>query len=66
MKQLNLIGQKYGNYLYNGIDRKDSSIGYLLENCVSCCSKCNQIKMDMSETDFLSHVTKIYRYSHDK
>jgi hypothetical protein len=24
-------------YLYNGVDRVDNSIGYNLENCVSCC-----------------------------
>ena len=31
-------------YIYNGIDRVDNSIGYVLNNCVPCCSKCNRIK----------------------
>lgn len=29
---------------YNGIDRKDSNQGYLLDNCVSCCKECNELK----------------------
>ncbi|AGE51991.1 hypothetical protein PBCVCVM1_876R [Paramecium bursaria Chlorella virus CVM-1] len=28
----------------NGIDRKDNTIGYSLDNCVSCCGDCNYSK----------------------
>jgi hypothetical protein len=31
-------------YVYNGIDRKDNSIGYLLFNCLPCCKECNYTK----------------------
>src|SRR5208283_1176118 len=31
-------------FLYNGIDRKDNSLGYTTSNCVSCCGRCNRIK----------------------
>jgi hypothetical protein len=34
----------HGSYRYNGIDRMDNSIGYVLENCCSCCNKCNTLK----------------------
>jgi hypothetical protein len=34
-------------FLYNGIDRKDSAIGYILSNVVPCCSRCNQIKTNI-------------------
>lgn len=27
-----------------GIDRKDSSLGHLKENCVACCKPCNSLK----------------------
>ena len=28
----------------SGVDRTDSTIGYVANNCVSCCSACNKIK----------------------
>lgn len=46
-----------------GIDRVDNSVGYLKENCVSCCGKCNMMKMKLSKEDFLSHIKKIYEYN---
>lgn len=45
----------------NGIDRKDSRIGYTETNCVSCCSACNYSKRTLSMEDFLSLVKKIYQ-----
>ena len=38
-------------YTYNGIDRKDNSKGYTIENCVTCCKTCNLMKgaMDLKE-----------------
>jgi len=47
------------NYKWNGIDRIDSSKGYILSNCVSCCWKCNRMKMDLSITEFFNHINKI-------
>lgn len=32
---------------YNGIDRKDSNLGYTLLNSVTCCWTCNQLKKDL-------------------
>lgn len=46
-----------------GIDRVDSSIGYSLENCVSCCFTCNRMKMADSKEDFLIQIEKIYKYT---
>ena len=51
-----------GEYIYNGIDRVDSALGYLPENCVSCCKHCNVAKMGLSEIDFLKLVYSIYHY----
>lgn len=45
---------------YNGIDRKDNSMGYLEENCVSCCFWCNRMKMNLSYNDFINNIKKIY------
>lgn len=44
---------------YNGIDRKDSSIGYEETNIVTCCKICNRAKMDMSYENFLIYIKRI-------
>lgn len=44
-----------------GIDRLDSSKGYIDGNCVPCCHICNQMKNDLTVQDFLSHISKIVR-----
>jgi len=46
-----------------GIDRVDSSIGYLKENCASCCSTCNFMKLSMTKEQFLEQVRDIYNYN---
>jgi len=47
--------RKYRNHLikYNGIDRVDNSLGYNIDNCVSCCFICNRAKNTMSVNEFL-------------
>lgn len=52
--------RKNGNYIYNGIDRVDNSIGYISENVVSCCSDCNWGKNDMTISEFLSWIEKLW------
>lgn len=53
------LGQ-YGEYIYNGIDRVDSSLGYIKENCVSCCKRCNQAKNDMPLDEFYLWINRLY------
>jgi len=43
----------------NGVDRVDSSFGYLANNVVSCCSICNRMKWDLGHQQFLNHIEKI-------
>lgn len=45
-----------------GIDRLDSSLGYEIDNCVPCCTKCNMMKQAHSPSDFLSHIQKIIAF----
>lgn len=47
----------------NGIDRRDSSIGYVAENTVACCKTCNFAKHVMSETDFYEWIKRVYAHS---
>lgn len=44
----------------NGIDRKDSSKGYIFENCVPCCSFCNFVKNNVPYKDFINYIKKAY------
>ena len=53
-------------YTYNGIDRIDSKKGYLKNNCVSCCTKCNRMKLDYNVLDFLEQIKKIHSHSIEK
>jgi len=47
-------------FTYNGVDRVDSNKGYTFENCIPCCGRCNQAKMDLSQSDFFSMIKSIY------
>jgi hypothetical protein len=48
----------------NGIDRVDNDQGYVLQNCVPCCSDCNFMKQDLSMEQFLDKINKIYLVCH--
>lgn len=41
------------DYAYNGIDRLDSSKGYIAGNVVACCTRCNYSKRNYSVAEFL-------------
>ena len=40
-------------YLYNGIDRIDSSKGYTPDNVVAACAQCNYAKGNMNQNEFI-------------
>ncbi len=42
-----------------GIDRWDSKIGYVLENCRPCCSRCNYAKHAMDGAEFFDHIQRM-------
>lgn len=49
-----------GEFIYNGIDRLDSTKNYASGNVVSCCGDCNKAKLALSKSDFLGLVERIY------
>jgi hypothetical protein len=49
--------------LFNGIDRINNSIGYIKENCVSCCSICNRAKRDMLLEDWKLWINRITEFN---
>lgn len=50
-----------GNFVYQGIDRIDNSLGYDIKNVVPCCRICNRAKDTMSKDEFYSWISKIYQ-----
>ncbi len=50
-------------YVYNGIDRLNSSIGYRADNVVTCCKTCNMAKSQMFEDEFLEWICRVHRHS---
>jgi hypothetical protein len=49
-------------YCYNGIDRLNNSVGYILSNCVPCCKVCNFMKRTNSLEEFLNKCKQIVDY----
>lgn len=62
-----VIGKNYkrhrnGEFIYNGLDRLDSKIGYTKNNVVTCCEICNKAKRDMPKEEFLSWINDLIEY----
>ncbi len=57
-----IIKGKTGDYIYNGIDRKDPKEGYTVENTVPCCWMCNSMKKAIGFDEFLSQIARIYEH----
>ncbi len=45
-------------YKYNGIDRIDSSKGYLPDNTIPCCHRCNFMKWDSPQEYFFDWIKR--------
>jgi hypothetical protein len=62
-----LSGSGYKYKLFgNGIDRIDSSVGYVKSNCVPCCKTCNIAKNSLSDEEFKSWIDRVYLYQHNE
>ena len=49
-------------FWYSGIDRKDSRLGYVKGNVVSCCKVCNRLKSSLPYKEFIRWVRAVWRY----
>jgi len=49
-------------YRYNGVDRKDSAIGYTEDNCVPCCGECNKAKSNTPYSQWMAWIDRIVRH----
>ena len=49
-------------HYFSGIDRIDSKIGYVSDNCVPCCEKCNTSKMDSTMVEYEKYLDNLVDY----
>lgn len=52
--------KEQGNFIYNGLDRIDNSLGHDVDNVVPCCWTCNRTKSDTNFIDYVSRISKTY------
>lgn len=50
-----------GIYRHNGIDRIDSKIGYVADNCTTACATCNYAKAEMTIKEFSAWIERVHR-----
>lgn len=55
-----------GNYIYNGIDRIDSSLPHNKNNVVPCCKYCNFAKNKLTLSEFQSWILQIQNFQNKK
>ena len=49
------------DYIFNGVDRVDSKLGYIEGNVVPCCHTCNMMKRTQTYSEFMERIRKIYK-----
>lgn len=52
--------------VYNGIDRLDNSVGYLVDNCVPCNGTVNKMKSNLSYSEFIEICSLIMKMHNGK
>tara|TARA_R110000868_G_scaffold99024_1_gene272575 strand:+ start:4293 stop:5468 length:1176 start_codon:yes stop_codon:yes gene_type:complete len=65
-KKSSAKAKENGNYLYNGIDRIDSSLLHNKNNIVPCCKWCNFAKSNLSLKEFYSWMQRIKSFQKQK
>ncbi len=51
-----------GVFVYNGLDRVQNEIGYVPDNVVPCCRRCNYVKATLSVDELVIHCKKIVNH----
>lgn len=65
-KKASLYAKENGNFIYNGLDRIDSSKDHSINNVLPCCKWCNYAKRERSQEEFLNWVIKLYNHNNLK
>lgn len=56
------LQKEEGDFVYNGLDRIDSSRDHSPDNVVPCCSLCNRMKSDLPSEVFKQHIHDIHQH----
>lgn len=64
IEPLRVLSEGPGQFIYNGIDRIDSRLGYQSGNVLSCCTACNMAKRVMSYDEFLTWIDRVASHLH--
>jgi len=59
-KSVSTYQQQNGTFIYNGLDRIDSTKGHTRDNIVPCCRICNWMKSNLTLDEFLAHIDRIH------
>lgn len=49
-------------FVYNGLDRLDSALGYSLENVVPSCKQCNYAKLTYTPEEFRGWIRRVFQH----
>ena len=60
-KKSSQFAKDNGNFVYNGLDRIDSSLPHTLDNIVSCCKWCNFAKRERTVAEFEAWLELAYQ-----
>lgn len=60
-RRANAVDDK-SDFIYNGIDRLDSRVGYTPKNCVSACAQCNYAKGTLSVRKFRAWIERVHNH----
>ncbi len=61
-KKSSLTARENGDFIYNGLDRMDNTLGHTKENCVPCCKYCNYAKREQTQEEFKLWLVRIYKH----
>lgn len=53
-------------YIFNGIDRVNNDVGYLIGNVVPCCTQCNYAKGRRTVVEFLDWAERVANHTRKK
>jgi hypothetical protein len=60
-KKASQFAKDNGDFVYNGLDRIDSSLPHTLDNVVPCCKWCNFAKRERSVVEFEIWAEQLYQ-----
>ena len=60
-KKSSISAREQGDFIYNGLDRVDSSLPHTVDNVVPCCKWCNYAKRERTATEFENWAELVYQ-----